>query len=157
MNPEKARDSLRQLFADYAASIDDDRLEDWVDFFTEDAVYEIIPRENHERGLPITLLLCDGKDMIRDRVVSLREANIYNIHRDRHVVGEPRIMESDDGRYRTETSYALFQTNQDGESRIFSVGRYNALVSFAGGRPLIERLTVVTDTASVKTLLSTPI
>lgn len=147
----------RQFLSDYAATLDDDRLEEFPDFFSEDAVYQILPRENVERGLPLSLLFCDGKDMIRDRIVSLRNANIYNIHSDRHVIGEPRVLSVEDEVHQVEASYALFQTNQAGQTHIFSVGVYKLRLDCSQERPVAREFTVVTDTASIETLLSTPI
>ena len=76
----KVRYSIENLIADYAHYIDDDRLEEWLDFFSEDCVYKILSRENVEQALPLELLSCRNKNMLRDRILSLREANIYNIH-----------------------------------------------------------------------------
>ena len=49
-----------------------------------------MPRENYVRGLPLQLMLCENKNMLRDRVISLRQANIYNIHVDRHLISAIR-------------------------------------------------------------------
>ncbi|MSP98456.1 MAG: anthranilate 1,2-dioxygenase, partial [Betaproteobacteria bacterium] len=37
---------------EYAYLIDEDRLEDWVECFTDDCLYRIVPRENLDAGLP---------------------------------------------------------------------------------------------------------
>jgi salicylate 5-hydroxylase small subunit len=41
-----------QLHAGYAAALSGGDWEAWPDFFTEDCLYRLIPRENHERGFP---------------------------------------------------------------------------------------------------------
>ncbi len=150
-------EQVRRLLADCCAYLDGDELEHWSDCFTEDAVYRIVARENHVRGLPLSLLTCDGKPMIRDRVTSLRQANIYNIHTDRHVISEPRVLSTTGDEWQVETSYALFQTSQEGQSFVFSVGLYQDTVVFTGGAPKLNRRLVITDTAAIRTLLSTPI
>ena len=61
------------LVYDYAHCIDDDRLEEWPDFFVEDCCYKIVPRENTDQGLSLPILYFDNKDMLRDRVLVLRE------------------------------------------------------------------------------------
>ena len=53
MDRLRLRLELEDLFAAYAACLDDGELERWPEFFTDDCRYEIIPRENFERGLPV--------------------------------------------------------------------------------------------------------
>ena len=68
----------------YVAALDNDRLEEWPGLFTEDCLYEIIPKENEDAGLPAPVIHCDNIRMLRDRVVSLRNANIYEKPHYRH-------------------------------------------------------------------------
>ena len=74
------------LFADYIHCIDEDRLEDWPEFFTKDARYHIITRENYDLNLPVALIYCDGRGMFEDRISALREANIFEPHVYCHMV-----------------------------------------------------------------------
>ena len=77
---------MQELQDRYVAAIDEDRLEDWPKFFVEDCLYEIIPNENVEAGFPIAVLRCDCAAMLRDRVISLRHANIYAKPSYRHFI-----------------------------------------------------------------------
>jgi anthranilate 1,2-dioxygenase small subunit len=144
------------LLAEYADLIDDDRLEDWLDLFAEESSYRILSRENEEQSLPLALMLCDNKDMLRDRVLSLRKANIYNLHWDRHLVSFARIRE-EAGALAVTANYALFQTTRQGETRLFSVGRYRDRLVREHGRLRFRDKTVVVDTGAVLSLLATPI
>ncbi len=101
----------------YAHAIDSDDLETWPAFFTEDATYTIVSRENHDRGLPAPILHCRNRAMMRDRVVALRNANIYEEHRYRHSTSGPVILEADGDSVRTETSYIVVRTGQAGGRR----------------------------------------
>jgi anthranilate 1,2-dioxygenase small subunit len=141
----------------YAHALDDDRLESWPDFFTEDGVYQVVPRENVQQGLPGVIIACYGRNMMHDRIKVLREANEFNIHTDRHVVGMPTLTEDADGTVRARSSYALFQTDQEGESKLFSVGRYDDLIRVVAGRPQLRERTVIVDTFAIPNLLATPI
>ena len=145
------------MIADYAHYIDDDRLEEWLDFFSEDCVYKILSRENVEQALPLELLSCRNKNMLRDRILSLREANIYNIHFDKHILGAVRILGVKRGDYSIQANYSLYQTNLDGESMLFSVGTYRDLITFSNNTPLFKEKIVVVDTFGISRLLSTPI
>src|SRR3546814_20769683 len=76
---------LQDLQTRYISAIDDGRFEEWPDFFTPDATYEILPRENVNQGLPAGVMLCFSQAMMRDRVVSMREANVFHRSEERRV------------------------------------------------------------------------
>ena len=157
MSAAELRATFDDLLAEYGFLIDSDRLEEWLDLFVEDCVYRIVPRENHVRGLPLALMLCENKNMLRDRVQALRGANIYNIHVDRHLISGTRYRGEVEGAHLVEASYAVFQTDQDGQSRLFSVGQYLDRVVFERGAPRFKEKLVIADTAAVPTLLATPL
>jgi hypothetical protein len=85
---------LAALNSDYAACIDADRLEDWPDFFLDDCLYKITTADNHRHGYAAGVIYADSRAMLRDRVAALREANIYERHTYRHIVGMPRGRDS---------------------------------------------------------------
>ncbi len=151
------REAIQDLLVEYGLLIDQDRLEDWVELFVEPCRYCVIPRENVEQNLPQILILCTSKDMLHDRVTAYRQVNEYNLHVDRHVIGMPRIHGKRDGLWRVEASYSLFQTDVEGVSRLFSVGRYDMTMAFDGGRARLRDVTVIVDTGAIPTLLATPI
>ena len=69
--------AVERLHARYAQALDSDNLEAWPDFFTENGRYRIATAENEARGLPLPVLSAEGRGMMRDRIQSLRHANIY--------------------------------------------------------------------------------
>jgi anthranilate 1,2-dioxygenase small subunit len=77
---------VERLHARYAHALDDDRLEEWPQFFTDNGRYRVTTAENEERGLPLSVLYADGRAMMRDRIQSLRHANIYEPQHYRHLV-----------------------------------------------------------------------
>jgi anthranilate 1,2-dioxygenase small subunit len=100
--------------------------------------------------------------MLRDRIVSLRNANEYNLHYDRHLISNVRVRPGDrvgDGveMWRVTANYAVFQTTLEGQSKLFSTGRYQDEVIREGERYLFSRKVVVIDTFSIPTLLATPL
>ena len=152
-----AREALTALMAEYAMAIDEDRLEDWVELFAEDCDYRIVTRENVEQGLPNVLMWCDNQNMLRDRVESYRHVNEYNPHYDRHVLGPLRFTGEKDGLWSFELSYSLFQTSLEGESRLFSVGRYRVQARLSTDAAKLKSVAVIADTGLVPSLLATPI
>jgi anthranilate 1,2-dioxygenase small subunit len=147
---------LQRLLDLYARLIDEDRLEEWVELFNPEGRYEIISRENVAQGFALPLMLCENRNQIADRVMSLRKANIYNIHTDRHIISQLHVERSAEG-WRVGANYALFQTNQEGVSSLYSVGRYDDLVRPVDGRLMFVSKRVIVDTGAVPSLLATPI
>ena len=141
------------LMAEYGMALDEDRLEDWVELFDEACDYRVTTRENVEQGLPNVLMWCDNKNMLRDRVESYRNVNEYNLHYDRHVIGPLRML----GDSTFEASYSLFQTDLEGNSRLFSVGRYRVEAVMKDGIAKLKTVLVVADTGTIPSLLATPI
>ena len=151
------REAITALMADYVHLIDEDRLEDWLDLFVEDCIYKILSRENVEAGYPLELMSCNNKGMLRDRIVSLREANLYNLHRDKHVLSTVRVLDVANGVWSVQANFSVYQSNLDGETELFGVGTYHDQVVFDDGRPLFKEKIVVNDTYAVARMLSTPI
>lgn len=157
MNAAGIHQAVNELLSEYVERIDGDRLEEWIELFTDDAVYRVIPRENVEQNLPASIILCTNKNMLRDRIASLRNANEFNLHYDRHIVSNARVKPDGDNAWKVEANYAVFQTTLEGQSRLFSIGRYQDKVRLEGDRLLFSEKTVVVDTFSVPTLLATPL
>lgn len=88
----ETRGRIEEMLCEYVHCIDDDRLEEWPAFFTEDCVYKVISRENYEKGRPIGIFFCDNRDMLKDRVFALREANIFEPHSYRHMISASRFV-----------------------------------------------------------------
>ena len=115
---------LVQLQADYAAALDAGDWDRWPDFFVEECTYKIQPRENFERGLPLATMAFESRGMLKDRVYGIKETLFHDPYYQRHVLGPTRVLRAEEGRYETETSYAVFRTKLDEYSTVFNVGRY---------------------------------
>ena len=110
------------LFAAHGDLLDEDRLDEWTDLFTDDCLYLVISRENVERGLPLAAIRCESRGYLKDRVVAVRETSMYAPRSHRHVIGASRRQA--DGT--CTASYAVFQTLADEPTQVFSTGRYVA-------------------------------
>ncbi|MGE5200681.1 MAG: aromatic-ring-hydroxylating dioxygenase subunit beta [Acidobacteriota bacterium] len=122
------RDEIDALYADYAEALDDNRLERWPDFFVEDCLYKVVPRENWDRGLPIALMLCESRGMLQDRVTAVRNTAVYAPRTFRHLIGQFRIKAETPERLRVSANYVVFQTLVDDLTRIQNAGKYVDLV-----------------------------
>jgi anthranilate 1,2-dioxygenase small subunit/terephthalate 1,2-dioxygenase oxygenase component beta subunit len=96
---------VQDLNARYVEAIDANKLEAWPDFFTEDGRYRVTTAENEERALPLAMIYATSRAMLRDRVRSLRDANVYEAQRYRHIIGAPLIHSaSEDARERADVA-----------------------------------------------------
>ena len=148
---------LYRLQERYVTVIDSDRLEEWPELFTDDGIYEIVPKENADLGLSIGIMHCLGRPMMRDRIVSLRKANVFESHTYRHMTSGLEFKQVDADSIDMQSHYVVVQTLTDGESRVYQAGRYlDRIVRTADGWRY-QRKRAVYDTARVPTLLVTPV
>ena len=153
--------AVHALLAEYGALLDFGRYDEWLALFAATCRYCVVPRENYDAGLPVALIYCDSRAMLEDRIQALREANKYNIHSDRHIIGLPRIIAEQAGGERgeieIEAPFAVYQTDQEGETRLFATGLYRDRLTGAGDALRIADKLVLLDTSAVSTLLATPL
>jgi len=134
---------LQHLYADYAAAVDSGQWDLWPEFFIDDCIYKLQPRENHERGLPLATLALTSKGMLKDRVYGITETLYHDPYYQRHVVGAPIVRKVENGKIHSEANYAVFRTKYDKASTVFNVGRYiDTIVETPEGLKFAERLCV---------------
>jgi anthranilate 1,2-dioxygenase small subunit/terephthalate 1,2-dioxygenase oxygenase component beta subunit len=146
------------LNARYADAIDADRLEAWPDFFLNDGRYRITTAENIAQGLPLSMMYATSRAMLRDRVTALREANVYEGQRYRHVLGTPLISAVETGGLRARTSFMVARVMRTGETMLFATGWYEdrVVLDAPDGARFAEK-TVVLDSRQIDTLLAIPL
>jgi anthranilate 1,2-dioxygenase small subunit len=148
---------VSQLNAEYARAIDDDRLEDWPSFFLDPCLYKITSADNYRKGFPAGIVYADSRGMLEDRVAALRDANIYERHTYRHLVGLPAILGETESGVQSETPFLVVRIMRDGTMDLFATGRYmDVLVEDQGALRFRERV-VVCDSSRVDTLLAIPL
>jgi len=149
--------AVGDLNAAYADCIDDDRLEEWPDFFVEDCRYLITDRVSHEAGLRHGIIYAASKGMLTDRVMAMRKANIFEAHRYRHLVGPAQIGRVSDGVAEARANFVAVRIMHNGDSQLFATGRYLDKIAVAQSPfRFIERL-VILDSRKVDTLLVIPL
>ena len=150
------REQVEDFLAEIAFALDDDRLEAWPDFFAEDAVYRIVPREGYEAGRPIGILHCEGRGMMRDRVLALRTANIFEPHSYCHLLGRPRIARATDGALTARSNFVLYRTMQGGATEVFAAGKYLDRIVERDGVLRLAGRDVVVESRQVDILVVLP-
>ncbi len=149
---------VADLNARYADAIDADRLEAWPDFFLDDGRYRITTAENVAQGLPLSIMYAASRAMLRDRVTALREANVYEGQRYRHVLGTPLIAAVEADGLRARTSFMVARVMRTGDTMLFATGCYEdrVVLDASGGARFAEK-TVILDSRQIDTLLAIPL
>jgi len=154
MNAE-VQPAVERLHARYAHALDEGRLEDWPNFFTQNGRYRITTAENEERGLPLPVLYAEGQAMLRDRVASLRHANIYEPQRYRHMVSAVLLEQESAASVKSIANFLVIRIMENGESVLFASGRYVDRIALPELR--YEERVVICDSRRFDTLLAIPL
>jgi anthranilate 1,2-dioxygenase small subunit len=141
----------------YARCIDSGNLEAWPDFFEDECTYKITTAENYAQKLEAGVIFANSKGMLRDRVASLREANIYEPHVYRHFLGQPWIVAQDASEVRSETSFFVARIMRDGTTDVYATGRYIDAYKLSAAGPKLRERIVVCDSSRFDTLLALPL
>jgi 3-phenylpropionate/cinnamic acid dioxygenase small subunit len=149
---------ITALNAANASVIDNDRLEEWPGFFLEQCLYKITTADNYANGYQAGIIYADTRAMLTDRIFALREANIYERQRYRHILGLPLITANADGSVSAETSFLVVRTMREGQMDVFVAGVYLDKLrrDQAGAWRYAERI-VVCDSQRFDTLLAIPL
>ncbi len=151
------RAEIDALYADYAHCLDNDALEEWPEFFTDDCGYRITSAENFEAGLPIGIVYATSKAMLVDRVMALRKANIYEPQRYRHLISAIKIGAEEAGVLPVVANVIVVRIMQDGAMMLFAAGRYVDRLVRQGEAWKFARKDVVLDSRQIDTLLAIPL
>jgi anthranilate 1,2-dioxygenase small subunit len=154
---EALRLRLEALQRDYVACLDDGRLDDWPEFFTDDCTYQIISRDSHARGEVAGFWFCDSKGMLRDRILYLRESSIRGLGVTRHILGGTRLLAWENDVVRSETSYLVVRTSREGEPQLFATGRYLDTVDIQGSVARFKEKLVLTDSSRIDMAIAAPV
>jgi len=150
---------IKNHFYKYVQCIDDDRLEEWPEFFVQECMYRVIPRENMEGyDTAFAIIYCENKDQLNDRVNIIRNALVYSMRYDRHAVSNVCVQPSKNGTYSATANYVVCVTDMiDGTSKLFNAGKYVGELVFVKGRPKFKQLDVIMDTYSVDKHVAVPL
>jgi len=151
------RIELEELYTEYAHALDSDALEAWPEFFTAECHYRITSAENYAAGMPLGIIYANSRDMLRDRVSALRDANIYEPQAYRHLIANLRIEKDEAEAVELSANFVVVRTMQDGAMILFAAGRYADRVVRDGGAWKFARKIVVLDSRVIDTLLAIPL
>jgi anthranilate 1,2-dioxygenase small subunit len=148
---------VEEFHAEYAAVLDRGEVEKWPEFFTEDAVYRVIARDNAEAGLPLGLMLCEGMGMLKDRAYAVAHTEMYAPRYTQHHISLVRVLGTDKGTIAAEANYLVFETLIDEPTRLLQAGKYRDQFVEREGRLLLKERDCVFDTVMVPNCVVFPV
>lgn len=153
------RQEIEDFNSAYSAALDEGRLKDWPDFFTEDALYVVIARENFDRNLPVGLIYCEGRGMMADRAFAVEKTAMYAPRYLRHFIANTRVVKlAEDGSIQARANYIILQTLFDRpETTLHQVGVYLDTFKRENGALLLAERKCVYDNLLVANSLVYPI
>lgn len=153
----EARLEIEEFNYDYAATLDRFDVDGWVEFFTEDAFYHVIARDNEEAGLPLGLIYCEGKAMMKDRAYALLNTEMYAPRYLHLSITNTRALSIDGPLIRASANYTLVETLVEEPSRVQQVGKYDDVFERIDGRLLLKQRRCIYDSVMVNNCLVLPV
>ncbi len=143
--------------AAYAAALDEQRLDDWVEMFTDDAFYVILSKENHDRNMPVGLIYCENKGMIQDRAFALQKTAMFAPRYMRHIIGNLQVL-PDNNQIRARANYVTLQVLFDNPvATVHQVGIYQDIFRRVDGTLKLQERRCVYDNLLVDNALCLPV
>jgi anthranilate 1,2-dioxygenase small subunit len=150
--------AVENLISEWARAIDEDRVEAIAELLLPDGRYTVQSRFNHDRGLPMAIIDAHSAAQLRDRIKSMRVANIYEPHHYRHILSGVQIVGEADGVLQVRSNYLVVRTmSLDGDMAIFSTGQCQDEVVITPDGPRFKRRLFLYDSRIIETLLVIPL
>lgn len=149
---------VENLIYEWARAIDEDRVEAICELLLPDGRYSVTSRFNTDRGLPLAIIDAHSAAQLRDRILSMRIANVYEPHHYRHIVSGVQIVGDANGVLEVRSNFLIVRTMElDGDMKIFATGQCLDLVDVSGSEPRFRQRRFIYDSRVVETLLVIPL
>src|SRR5262245_57544594 len=104
-----------------ARTLDEFELQKFIDEFTDDGRYVLIPRENHVKQWPVCVI-----DDDRDRLIYRKDLILkhwqYEPFRENRLVANTLVGPGENGALRATSNFTVFHTNSEGATRLHMTG-----------------------------------
>lgn len=150
--------AVENLIFEWARAIDENRVEAIADLLSSTGRYTVISRFNADRGLPLAIIDAHSAAQLRDRILSMRQANVYEPHHYRHITSGVQIIGEQNGLLEVRSNFLVVRTLEiDGSMMLYASGQAQDLVDVSGAVPRFASRRLVFDSRAVETLMVIPI
>lgn len=153
--PTIAREDVRDFYDRYYATLDDVRLEEWPGFFTETCLYRIIPRENFDRGLPLSTVRAESRGGLHDRVIGITKTQMYAPRYYRRFPGPLSLTPTSEGTA-VRHNLLMMQTLRDKQPEVVLCATCHDELVLEGGELRLRTRDVVFDNEMIPNSLIYP-
>ncbi len=160
VTPERRRELyflMNEFHCDYARTLDSGDVESWPRFFTEDALYRVVARDNLEAGLPLSLMMCDGMGMLKDRAYAIVHTEMYAPRYVQHHISMMQVLGEDEAGISAQASYLVYETLVDEPTRLLQVGRYQDVFVDTGDGLLLKARDCIYDSVMIPNCVVYPV
>ena len=148
--------AVEDFNCDYADTLDRGDIEAWPDFFTDDGVYRLIARDNADANLPLSLMSCEGKGMLKDRAYAIAHTEMFAPRYTMHHIAQVRVTDFDDQIVTAQANYIILETLIDEPTRLLQCGKYRDKFLLQGDKLLLKERNCIYDTVLVPTCIVFP-
>ena len=150
--------AVENLVFEWARAIDENRVEDICELMVPQGRYRVQSRFNADRGLPHALIDARSAAQLRDRIKSMRLANIYEPHHYRHLLSGVQVTGGEGTLLQVKSNFLIVRTmDLDGDMKVFATGQCDDVVDVAGAEPRFQSRHFKLDSRVVETLLVIPL
>lgn len=154
----KLKTEIDLFNSEYCAVLDQDQVEMWPNFFTEDAIYRITSRENVDLNMLVGLVYAEGRGMMRDRAIAISRTQMFAPRYLQHLVTNVRPIAKKDDIISAQANFMLLQTLVEGPSTLHLTGTYYDLFQRQPDDSLlIKERQVIFDTSILANDLVLPV
>tara|TARA_R110002110_G_scaffold282201_2_gene496628 strand:+ start:6465 stop:6962 length:498 start_codon:yes stop_codon:yes gene_type:complete len=152
-----ARLEIEEFNYAYADTLDRFDVDGWVEYFTEDALYHVIARDNEESGLPLGLIYCEGKAMMKDRAYALLNTEMFAPRYLHLSITNTRALQIEGDLIHAVANYTLIETLVEEPSRVQQVGKYRDVFRRTPNGLLLQERKCIYDSVMVDNCLVFPV
>lgn len=148
--------AVRDLYEEYAHTVDSEDLDGWLRYFTEDALYRVISRESHSQGLTHATIYCEGMGMLRDRATMLRKVAVFEPRVLRHFISGVRVHSVREDTIVASGNFLIVESLFDAEPTLLMVGEYRDEIIGSNGQLRFRKRDAIYDQYRIRTTLVMP-
>jgi len=150
--------AVENLIYEWARAIDEDRIEAIADLMEPEGRYTVTSRFNQSRGLPMAIIDAHSAAQLRDRIKSMRIANIYEPHHYRHILSGVQIIGEENGALSVRSNFLIIRTMElDGTMMLYASGQCQDVVNISADGVRFKSRKFIYDSRAVETLMVIPL
>lgn len=149
---------IEEFNTSYCNTLDSGDIEGWANYFTEDAVYKIISKENYDLNLQGGIVFADSLGMIKDRAYALVHTQYFGPRSTLHICGNVQVLNVEfKENINSITNFIYLETLVEETTKLHLAGQYHDKFVFTDGKLLLKSRIVIYDSNLINSTLIYPV